>query len=174
MLNSIENELTIENLQTLLHGQLIIPGTEAYESARGVWNGAFDRHPALIVRCVDAADVIAAVTFAQQQGLAVAVRSGGHSIAGYSTTDGGIVIDLSRMKAISIDPARRIARLEPGLTWGEVAGEAQRYGLALTAGDTATVGIGGLLLGGGIGWMVVNALRSEQIWPSDVSTCPPM
>jgi len=99
-----------------------------------------DKYPALIVRCIDATDVIAAVTFAREQGMAVAVRSGGHSLSGHSTTDGGMLIDLSPMKAINIDRIRRIARIEPGLTWGEVARAAHAYGLTLTSGDMASVG----------------------------------
>jgi len=173
MLNSIENELAIKNLQTLLHGQLIIPGTEAYESARGVWNGLIDPYPALIVRCSDADDVIAAVAFACARGMTVAVRSGGHGLAAYGSNDGGVMIDLSHMKAIAIDPERRIARLEPGLVWGEVTEATQRYGLALTSGDTASVGVGGLMLGGGIGWMVrkyglaLDHLRSVELVTAD-------
>src|SRR6266536_1616929 len=113
-----------------------------------------DKYPALIVRCIDATDVIAAVIFAREHGMALAVRSGGLRLAGHSSTDGGMLIDLSPMKAINIDRIRRIARIEPGLTWGEVARAAHAYGLTLTSGDMASVGVGGLMLGGGIGWMV--------------------
>jgi len=144
----------LQGLATRLQGDLILPGHPDFESARAVWNSTADRHPALIVRCVDANDVMAAVAFAREYSMAVSVRSGGHSFAGYGTTDGGMVIDLSRMKAITIDSTRRIARLEPGLTWGEVANALHPHGLALTSGDMASVGVGGLLLGGGIGWMV--------------------
>ena len=144
----------VHNLQATLSGTLISRHDEGYENERLVWNGMIDKYPALIVRCIDATDVIAAVTFAREQGLAVAVRSGGHSFAGHSTTDGGMLIDLSPMKAITIDRRRRIARIEPGLTWGEVARAAHAYGLTLTSGDMASVGVGGLMLGGGIGWMV--------------------
>ena len=136
-----------------LQGKVVLPGNSDYEAARIIWNGAFDHHPALVVRCATASDVASAITFACEHGLSISVRSGGHSPAGYSTNDGGMVIDLSRMKAIAIDPERRMARLEPGLTWAEVANALQPYGLALTSGDTGTVGVGGLLLGGGIGWM---------------------
>ena len=137
-----------------LRGELILPGDHDYESARGVWNGGSDCHPALIVLCADVADVIEAVNFAREQGMSLSVRSGGHSPAGYGTNDGGMVIDLSRMNAITIDPEQRIARIEAGRTWSEVAAALQPYGLALTSGDTGSVGVGGLLLGGGIGWMV--------------------
>lgn len=137
-----------------LQGDVILPGDPEFEAARRVWNGAYDCHPAMIVRCTDAQDVKTTITFAREQALAVSVRSGGHSMAGFGSNDGGIVIDLSGMKAITVDPQQRIARLEPGLTWGEVAQTLQPYDLALTSGDTGTVGVGGLLLGGGIGWMV--------------------
>lgn len=144
----------VHDLQAALSGKLISRDSSDYDNARRVWNGMIDRHPALIIRCMDATDVVAAITFAREQRMEVAVRSGGHSFAGQSTTDGGILIDLSPMKAISIDRIRRIARIEPGLTWGEVAKATNAYGLALTSGDMASVGVGGLLLGGGIGWMV--------------------
>lgn len=106
----------MQELATRLQGNVVFPGDPDYESARGVWNGVADRHPALIVRPTNVADVITAVNFARVQGVEVAVRSGGHSMAGYGTIDNGMVIDFSHMKAITIDPERRIARLEPGLT----------------------------------------------------------
>jgi FAD/FMN-containing dehydrogenase len=145
---------TSEALVMGLQGKVVLPGNPDYEAARTVWNGAADRHPSFIVRRANVGDVIAAVTFAREQGMPISVRSGGHSPAGYGTNDGGMVIDLSLMKSITIDPERRIARLEPGLTWNEVANTLQPHGLALSSGDTGTVGVGGLLLGGGIGWMV--------------------
>ena len=160
-------------LKTRLQGELMLPGEDDFEAARSVWNGAYDRHPALIVRCVDAADVMTAINFAREHSLVVSVRSGGHSIVGHSTNDGGMVIDLSRMKAITIDPIRRTARIEPGLTWAEVAEAAHPHGLALTSGDTGSVGVGGLLLGGGIGWMVrkygltIDRLRAVELVTAD-------
>jgi len=167
------NPKTIHDLQAALSGKLICRDDDDYDNARRVWNGRIDKYPALIVRCVDAADVIAAVTYAREQGMVVAVRSGGHSLAGHSTSDGGMVIDLSDMKAISIDPTRRIARIEPGLTWGEVAWSAHAHGLGLTSVDMASVGVGGLLLGGGIGWMArkyglaIDHLRSVELVTAD-------
>lgn len=165
-------EEDVTSLRARLQGEMIKPGDQGYEQARGVWNGVADGHPALIVRCADAVDVAAALAFAREQSLPVAVRSGGHSVAGYSTGD-GLVIDLSPMKGIEIDPVRRVARVESGLTWGEVAAATQPYGLAITAGDTATVGVGGLTLGGGIGWMVrkhglaIDNLRSVEVVTAD-------
>jgi FAD/FMN-containing dehydrogenase len=160
-------------LAARLQGEVVLPGDDEYEAARSLWNGAIDRHPALIVSCANAADVSTAVTFAREHSLVVSVRSGGHSIAGHSTNDGGMVIDLSKMKAITIDPTRRTARIEPGLTWAEVAAAAQPYGLALTSGDMGSVGVGGLLLGGGIGWMVrkygltIDRLRAVELVTAD-------
>ena len=129
-----------------MQGELVWPGDADYDSGRTVWNVAVDRRPAVIVRAVDAEDVIAAVDFARGQGLSVAVRSGGHSNAGLGTCDGGVLIDLSRLKHIDIDPHSRRARVEPGLTWAEVASSAHAHGLALTSGNSGSVGAGGLLL----------------------------
>jgi FAD/FMN-containing dehydrogenase len=159
----------ISNLQ----GELILPGDAAYESERKVWNGSADCYPAAIVRCIDVEDVKAAVNVARKQAMTLSVRSGGHSIPGYGTNNDGLVIDLSGMKTITVDPIRRTARLEPGLTWGEVANALQPFGLAMTAGDVASVGVGGLLLGGGIGWMVraygltIDNLRSVELVTAD-------
>ena len=151
MFQTALDQEAVHDLQATLSGTLSSRHDEDYDNARKVWNGMIDKYPALIVRCMDATNVIAAITFAREQDLAVAVRSGGHSFAGHSTTDGGMLIDLSPMKAITIDRRRRIARIEPGLTWGEVARAAHAYGLALTSGDMASVGVGGLMLGGGTG-----------------------
>ncbi|MBB6099156.1 hypothetical protein HNR42_002592 [Deinobacterium chartae] len=137
-----------------LEGRVILPESEVYEDARGIWNAAIDRRPALIVCAASARDVAHAVTFARQQGLQIAVRSGGHSPVGFSVCEGGMVIDLSGLRNIEIDPFTRRARIEPGLTWLEVAAAAHPHGLAITSGDVGSVGVGGLLTGGGIGWMV--------------------
>ncbi|MBO0884473.1 MAG: FAD-binding oxidoreductase, partial [Mycobacterium sp.] len=144
----------ILDLEAHLLGELVRPAHDDYEVARRVRNLTVDRHPALIARAADAADVIRGVTFARDHQLPLAVRSGGHSLAGHGTVDGGLLIDLSRMRGLSIDPQRRVAWAQPGLTWGTYAESADAYGLATSAGDTATVGVGGLTLGGGIGWMV--------------------
>jgi hypothetical protein len=144
----------ILDLEAQLLGALIRPAHDDYDSARRVRNLTIDRRPTLIARAADAADVIRSVTFARDHDLPLAVRSGGHSLAGHSAVDGGLVVDLSGMHGLSIDPERRIAWAQPGLTWGAYAEAAHAYGLATSAGDTATVGIGGLTLGGGIGWMV--------------------
>ena len=143
----------IQDLADGLAGTLVQPGDAAFDEARMVWNGMFDRHPALIARCSCTADVVAAVNFAREQDMSVAVRGGGHSAAGYGTCDEGLVIDLSPMKAIEIDPAARTARADPGLTWGEFDAATQEHGLAVTGGRFSTTGIAGLTLGSGSGWL---------------------
>jgi FAD/FMN-containing dehydrogenase len=135
-------------------GTVIRPDDAAYESARMIQNTIFDRRPLLIVRAASAADVARTVVFAREHGLELAVRGGSHSLAGHSTTDGGIVLDLGAMKGLHIDPERRLAWAQPGLTAGEYTAAAAAHGLATPFGDTASVGIGGLTLGGGIGWLV--------------------
>jgi FAD/FMN-containing dehydrogenase len=145
---------SLHTLESRLTGELVRPADGAYDSVRRIWNGRYDACPALIVRAANAQDVVHAVTFAREHDLPLSVRSGGHSMAGQSTNDGGMMIDLSAMNAIEVDPERGTARIEPGLTWGEVAEAAGEHGLALTSGDMMSVGVGGLTLGGGIGWMV--------------------
>jgi len=125
---------TIRKFKGSLRGELIQPNDASYDDARKIWNGMIDKRPALIARCTGAVDVINAVNFACANKLLVAVRGGGHNVAGNAVCDGGIVIDLSRMKGIRIDPVRRISRVEPGLTWGEFDRETQAFGLALPGG----------------------------------------
>jgi FAD/FMN-containing dehydrogenase len=134
-------------------GQLICPGDEGYDGARRVWNGMVDKRPVMIARCTGVADVVAAVTFAREHGLLVAVRGGGHNVAGKAVCDDGIVIDLSGMKGVRVDPDAGTARARPGVTWGEFDRETQLFGLATTGGFVASTGIAGLTLGGGIGWL---------------------
>jgi len=137
-----------------LHGAVVLPGDEGYDTGRRVWNGMIDRRPAMIAYCGDAGDVIRAVDFARTHGLLTAVRSGGHNVAGNSVCDNGIVIDLSRMKRIDVNAASRSARAGAGLTWGEFDRETQKSGLATTGGIVSRTGIAGLTLGGGIGWLM--------------------
>jgi len=144
----------IRDLEAHLLGDVVRPRDAAYDAARQVWNRAVDRRPALVVRAADAADVLRSLSFARDHDLPLAVRSGGHSMAGHSTVDDGIVIDLSRMHGMSIDADRRVAWVQPGLTWAGYAERAHAFGLATTSGDAGSVGVGGLALGGGIGWMV--------------------
>ncbi len=145
---------TLRDLKTGLHGELICPHDDGYDAARKVWNGMIDKYPALIVRCADQTDVINSIRFAQSQRLPVAMRSGGHSLAGISVCDGGLVIDLSPMKGVIIDPNRRRARVQAGLTLGEFVQATQTFGLATTTGTVAGTGLAGLTLGGGLGWFM--------------------
>ena len=129
-------EATVKDLRDALRGELVLPGDPAYDEARSVWNGMIDRRPALIARCTGTSDVIAANRFARSEGLTVAVRGGGHNVAGNATCDGGLVIDLSRMKAIAVDRAARTVRVEAGCNWAEVNDALQPYDLAAT-GDSS-------------------------------------
>jgi hypothetical protein len=143
----------IEQLGASFGGQLLRDGDPGYEEARKVWNGWFDRRPALIARCQEVSDVRSAILFGREHGLPIAVRGGGHSAQGYGTWDDALVIDLSPMKAIEVDPEQRVARAEAGLTWGEFDAATQQHGLAVTGGRFSTTGIAGLTLGSGSGWI---------------------
>lgn len=135
------------------HGEIIQPGDPDYEAARRVWNHMIDKRPAIIVRCHSVDDVVAAVRFARAEGLPVAVRGGGHNVAGTATVDDGIVIDLSPMKAVQVDPEARVARVEAGATLGDVDRATQAYGLATPTGNVSETGIAGLTLSGGLSWL---------------------
>ena len=137
--------------QLRLKGGLVLEGDAGYDEARKVWNGAIDKRPAMIAYCADAEDVARAVVFARSHNVSIAVRSGGHNVAGLSVCDGGMVIDLSWMKRIEVDPVRRIARAEAGLNLGEFDRATQEHGLATTMGVNSDTGIAGLTLGGGFG-----------------------
>src|SRR5947199_1443967 len=144
----------IQDLKAHLHGELICPYDHGYDAARRVWNGMIDKYPAAIVRCADVVDVVTAVRFARDHHLLVAVRSGGHSVCGSSVCDGGIVIDLSRMKGIWVDPAKQTAWVQAGLLLREFVQATQAYGLATTTGTVGGTGLAGLTLGGGLGWLM--------------------
>jgi FAD/FMN-containing dehydrogenase len=144
---------TTEHLRARVSGSVITPGDDGYDEARRVYNAMIDRRPAVIVRCTNAADVTAAVDFARENGLALAVRGGGHSVPGFGTVDGGVVADLSGMRAVTVDPAKRTARAEGGATWGEFNEATAAFGLATTGGIISTTGVAGLTLGGGIGYL---------------------
>ncbi len=146
-------ETAIERLIAKLRGPLLRSGDSGYDETRRVWNGMIDKRPALIARCTGTADVIAAVTFAREHELVVSVRGGGHNYAGKSVCDDGLMIDLSPMKGIRVDPARRVANAEAGLNLGEFDRETQKFGLATTLGINTDTGIAGLTLGGGYGWL---------------------
>jgi FAD/FMN-containing dehydrogenase len=144
----------VESLRRRFRGALLRPEEEGYDEARKIWNGAIDRYPALIARCAGADDVVAAIRFAREHDLLVSVRGGGHAVAGHAVCDGGLMIDLSLMKAITVDPAARTARAAGGLLWREFDVATQPYGLATTGGIVSHTGIGGLTLGGGLGHLM--------------------
>ena len=135
-------------------GDVIAPDRNGYDDARAVWNGTVDRRPRLIARCSGTADVAAAVRFARDRDLEIAVRGGGHNVAGTAVCDDGIVIDLSAMRAVTVDPVERTALVQGGALWGDVDHETQAHGLATTGGIVSHTGVGGLTLGGGIGWLM--------------------
>jgi FAD/FMN-containing dehydrogenase len=144
---------TLAAFAASLTGSIVVEGDAEFETAREIHNSRFDRTPLVVVRAADAPDVSRTVTLAARTGVELAVRSGGHSLAGHSTSEGGIVLDLSSMKGLLIDPDQRLAWAQPGLTAGEVTAAAAEHGLAIPFGDTASVGIGGLTTGGGIGFL---------------------
>jgi hypothetical protein len=146
--------ISIPQLRAALNGRVISPQDPAYDEARTIFYGGFDRRPAAIVRVADPSDVSRVVTLARESGLELAIRSGGHSVAGHSTTEGGILLDLSEMKNLEIDLEHRTAWAQTGLTAGEYTAAANAHGLATGFGDTGSVGIGGLTLGGGVGYLV--------------------
>jgi hypothetical protein len=164
-------EGSIAELAEGVRGHVIRPGDPGYDEARAVWNGAIDRHPALIVRCAGVADVMRAVEFARSEKLVVAVRGGKHSIPGFSTVDGGIVIDLSPMQGIQVDPEARTVRAQGGVTWNSLDHETQAFGLAVTGGLVSTTGIAGFTLGGGIGWLMrKHGLTADNLIGADLVT----
>lgn len=135
-------------------GTVIRPGDKAYESARRIWNASIDKRPGIIARCAGVADVIDAVNFARNNNLLLAIRGGGHNVAGRALCEGGVVVDLSQMKGVFVDPKQRVARVQAGATLGDVDRETHVHGLAVPAGVVSKTGIAGLTLGGGVGWLV--------------------
>jgi FAD/FMN-containing dehydrogenase len=146
--------LRAKGLAEVLSGELLLPADVRYDDARRVYNGLIDRRPAAIARCRTASDAAAAISFARDEGLELSVRGGGHNVAGRAVTDGGLMIDLSLMRSVRIDPTERVARAEGGATWGEFDAAAAEHGLATTGGVVSTTGISGLTLGGGFGYLM--------------------
>jgi FAD/FMN-containing dehydrogenase len=164
---------TLAALRGRLRGVAALPGEDGYDVARTIWNAMIDRRPALVVRCLGAADVIEAIKLARDENLLVAVRSGGHNIAGAAVCDGGLLIDLSPMRAVRVDPVARTARVEPGALLADFDREAQAFGLATPLGINSTTGVAGLTLGGGFGWttrkfgLTIDNLLSADVVTSD-------
>lgn len=140
-------------LRTRFAGHVLTPETAGYDEVRRVWNGAVDRHPAVIARCTSATDVVEALAFARRYELPIAVRGGGHSIPGLSVCDDGLMVDLQLMKGIEVDPHQRVATAEPGVVWAEFDRATQDHGFGVTGGEVSDTGIAGLTLGGGFGWL---------------------
>ena len=163
------HDLDASELRASLRGELIQPGDASYEEARKVYNGMIDRRPALIVRCADVADVIAAVNFARECNLLVSIRSGGHNAGGLGVCDDGLVIDLSRIRYTHVDPVARTVRVGGGCTWGDVDHATHAFGLAVPSGIISTTGVGGLTLGGGIGYLTRKyGLTIDNLLAADV------
>jgi FAD/FMN-containing dehydrogenase len=166
-------QATVDEFRTQLHGDVLLPDAEGYDDSRQIWNAMIDRRPALIARCVSAEDVVESVNFARTHNLLVAIRGGGHNIAGNAVCDDGLMIDLSRMKNVQVDVNGRRATVEPGCTLGDFDAATQIHGLATPTGINSTTGIAGLTLGGGFGWlsrkygMTVDNLLSADVVTAD-------
>jgi FAD/FMN-containing dehydrogenase len=168
-MSSVTTADSVQLLGEALSGQVLAPGDPGYDEARRIHNGLIDKHPGVIARCMHTADVVEAVNFGRSEGLEISVRGGGHNVAGRAVTDGGLMIDLSLMKGIHVDPARRVARAQAGVTVGELDRATAAFGLATPSGVISTTGIAGLTLGGGIAWlmgkhgMAVDNLLSAEV-----------
>lgn len=161
----------LDALKASARGQVLVPGAAGYDDARKIWNAMIDRRPAVILRCAGVADVRLAVNFARENGLVVAVRGGGHNIAGTGVCEGGMMIDLSPMKSVRVDPAGARAFVEPGALLSDVDHETQAFGLALPLGINSTTGVAGLTLGGGFGWLTRRfGMTIDNLVSADVVT----
>lgn len=165
------HDAVVQDFRATQRGVVLIPGDDGYDAARTIWNGMIDKHPALIARCQGVADVMGAVSFAREHGLSLAVRGGGHNVAGNAVCDGGLMLDLSPMKGIHVDPEKRVARVEGGVLWHEFDHEAQAFGLATTGGTISATGVAGLTLGGGVGWLAAKyGLACDNLRSVDIVT----
>jgi FAD/FMN-containing dehydrogenase len=165
------DQASIANLSARFSGVLLRPDESGYDDARKIHNGMIDRRPALIARCLGNADIADSVNFARTHGLDLAVRGGGHNVAGRAVCDGGLMLDLSLMKGIHVDPVRRTARAQGGVTWREFNRETQAHGLATTGGVISTTGIAGLTLGGGLGWLMAKyGLAMDNLLSAEIVT----
>ncbi len=161
----------IQDLRVAMGGDVLEPGDPAYDDVRAVQNGMIDRRPAVIARCLGSADIATAVQFARAHDLEIAVRGGGHNVAGRSVCDDGLMIDLSLMRAVLVDPVRKTAIAQGGATWGDFNRETQLHGLATTGGVVSTTGVGGLTVGGGLGWLMGSyGLTVDNLLSAEVVT----
>jgi FAD/FMN-containing dehydrogenase len=166
----------IDALRSTVAGAVIVPGDPGYDTARSLWNGSFDRRPAVIVCCASSADVAAALAFGQSSGLEISVRGGGHSYSGASAGNDGLTIHLGAMSRVTVAPQRRRATCGGGATWAEVDAATQAHGLAVTGGVVSSTGVGGLTLGGGMGWLsnrhglTIDRLESAEVVLADGRT----
>ena len=162
---------SIETLSPIFKGELLVPESPGYDEARKVWNGMIDKRPAVIARCRNAQDVILTVNFARNHNLLVSVKGGGHNVTGNAVCDNGIMIDLSLMKSVKVDPDKQIAEVQTGATWGDFDNATQKFGLASTGGLISTTGVAGLTLGGGVGWLVrKHGLSCDNLIESEIVT----
>ncbi len=161
----------VDRLRETVHGDVVTGGDPGYDEARRVYNALHDRRPAVVVRAADTADVIETVGFAREQGLPLAVRGGGHAVAGHGTCDDGLVLDLGRMRGIRVDPKTRTARAQGGCTWADFNHATHTFGLATTGGVVSTTGIGGLTTGGGMGYLARSCgLACDNLLSADLVT----
>lgn len=167
----VVDEAVLRDLRRTFRGELLRPGDPGYDASRRVWNATVDRCPALIARCTGTVDVLTALRFSRREGLAVSVRGGGHSVGGHAVLDGGVMIDLSPMKGIRVDPEARRAWVQPGCLWSEIDRETQQFGLATTGGMVSHTGVSGLTLGGGQGWLArKHGYSCDNLVAADVVT----
>jgi FAD/FMN-containing dehydrogenase len=161
----------LAGLRARFRGELLTPADGDYEAARQIWNAMVDKRPALVARCSGVADIVEGIRFARDSGLPLAVRGGGHNVAGTALCDDGLVLDLSRLKGVRVDPHKRTVRIQPGVTNGDLDHEMQAFGLATTSGIASTTGVAGLTLGGGIGWLMRRyGLACDNLLSADVAT----
>jgi len=165
------DEAVLRSLGEQLRGDLLRPGEEGYDDARRVWNARVDREPAAVARCVGPADVLAGVNAARENSLPLSVKGGGHHVSGTAVCDGGLTLDLSPMDGVRVDPDARTARVEAGATWGDIDHETQAFGLAVPGGQDPNIGVAGLTLGGGVGWLSPKyGLTCDNLLSADVVT----
>ena len=172
MSQNVESQAVVQELKGQVRGPVLQPGDPEFDESRSVWNAMIDRRPALIVRCLGVSDVVACVNAARTHGVPLTVKGGGHNIAGLAVCDGGLMMDMSLMRGVQVDPARRVARAEPGCLLGDVDRETQAHGLAAVLGFVSATGCAGLTLGGGFGYLTRRFGWSTTTWPRSISSPP--